>query len=253
MIVFTGQNILNYPEKACYWIRPNSIMDKLKQGIAYFKEGQFDKALEIFNLLVEGDPSNTQYIGYRGRILSRKGSYSQALKDYDQLLRFEPHNTDFIGDRAVVLHLLSRNEEALSELNRALDLDPDNPYRYSSRAFLKDGIGDYQGAIADYEKAIEIDPEDAVAFNNKGLVEEKLGYKEQSIQSFRIADHLAPKQETNKIDIDVTREIPIQLLQTRPEKKLTLSSYLSTFSGIFTNRETRKDFFRFLASKIKGK
>lgn len=230
-------------------------MNKLAEGISFFREGQFDRALEIFNLLIEKQPDNQEYIGYRARILSRKGSHIDALADYDRLLKLEPFNADFIGDRAVVMHLLNRNEEAMSELDRALNLEPNNPYRYSSRAFLKDRLGDFQGAIDDYEKAIAIDPEDAVAFNNKGLVEEKLGYREKSINSFKIADRLAHGNKELKTEADVSKqpEIPPQLRKAQAAKKLTISGYLSTLGKVFTDRETRNDFFRFLFSRSRDK
>lgn len=233
------------------------MMDKFQKGIAYFKEGKFEEALSIFNQIISENSTETEFILYRGRTLSRMGKLSEALEDFDQLVGIEPYNTNFISDRAVVLHLLQRNDEALSELDRALSLDPRNPYRYSSRAFLKDRMGDHKGAIADYEKAIEIDPEDAVAFNNKGLVEEKMGYNDQSKKSFKIADDLVGYQPANPSKsgegIPEKQEVPFQLKEGNPEKKITLSSYLSTLANVFNNQSTRKDFFTFLSNKFKNK
>jgi len=233
-------------------------MDKFQEGIAYFKDGKFVEALAVFNQLLAMDPSHTQSILYRGRILSRLGSVKEALDDFDQLVLMEPNNTDFISDRAVVLHLSQRNKEALAELDRALNLDPDNPYRYSSRAFLKDRMGDHIGAIADYEKALELDPEDAIAYNNKGMVEEKLGYKERSSESFKKADDLVgyvPRQPdvTTNESPGQPKEIPEQLENANPDKKVSLSSYLSTFGKVIKDHNTREEFFKFVSDKFKGK
>lgn len=229
-------------------------METFEKGIACFKEGKFEEALAIFDQIIDNHSTETEIILYRGRTLSRMGRFPQALEDFDQLIQIEPYNTNFISDRAVVLHLLQKNEEALSELDRALTLDPNNPYRYSSRAFLKDRMGDLRGAIADYEKAIEIDPEDAVAYNNKGIVEEKLGYQENSQKSFKMADQLVGYTPTNGTGADgQKREIPVQLKEGNPEKKLTLSSYLNTLANVFNNQSTRKDFFAFLSNKFRGK
>jgi tetratricopeptide (TPR) repeat protein len=231
-------------------------MDQYQQGIAYFKEGKFKEALVIFNQLVANNASNPAYILYRGRIHSRMGSLDLALRDFDQLLDLEPNNADFISDRAVVLHLLKRNEDALSELDRALEMDPDNPYRYSSRAFLKDRVGDLQGAIADYEIAIQMDPEDAISINNRGLVEEKLGYQERAKESFRRADELVgyqPNGNTSAIETPTTEESSLTPDEEDTDKKLTLSSYLSTLGDVFTDQNIRKDFFKFVSDKFKGK
>lgn len=232
-------------------------MDKFEEGIGYFQEGKFAEALEVFNRLLAVDPGNIQSILYRGRILSRLGSVKEALEDFDQLVHLEPNNANFISDRAVVLHLSQRNKEALVELDRALDLDPDNPYRYSSRAFLKDRMGDHVGAIADYEKALEMDPEDAVAYNNKGIVEEKLGYKERATASFKKADDLVryvpenPQQPSTDVSGEST---PTPEPDNTPSaRKVSLSSYFSTFGKVLKDQDTRDEFFKFVTDKLKGK
>src|SRR5690606_22820066 len=204
------------------------------------------------------DPSQTEYILFRGRILSRIGRIHEALEDFDQLIALEPFNANFISDRAVVLHLLQRNHESLSELDRALSMEPQNPYRYSSRAFLKDRMGDLKGAIADYEKAIEIDPEDAIAHNNKGMVEEKLGYQEISTESFKKADDLVgykpSEQITESIDEETrAKEVPSQLKDQDKDEKITLSTYWDTLTQVIKNPSTRADFFRFVSDKFKNK
>ena len=234
--------------------KQKTTMTKFQEGIAYFKEGKFSEALGIFNRLIADDPSKTDYLLFRGRTLSRLGSYQEALADFDKLVDMDPQNADLISDRAVVLHLLQRDQEALSELDRALSLDPDNPYRYSSRAFLKDRTGDPQGALVDYEKAIEMDPEDAIAHNNKGMVEEKLGYQEKSKQSFKIADELVDytPQETKMPPINKPADRQEDIAPEQDEK-LTLSSYLSTFSKVITDNNTRDEFLKFVSNKFKGK
>ena len=232
-------------------------MDQYQQGIAYFKEGKFKESLVIFNHLVSNNASHPTYILYRGRIHSRMGSFDLALRDFDELLELEPNNADYIGDRAVVLHLLRRNQEALSELDRALEMDPDNPYRYSSRAFLKDRIGDLQGAIADYEIAIAMDPEDAISINNKGLVEEKLGYQERAKESFKRADELVgyhPNGNTAAVETAHQAQAPSSSRDEEDvDKRLTFSSYLSILGDVFTDQNIRKDFFKFVSDKFKGK
>lgn len=226
-----------------------------EKGVALYKEGNFDAALEVFKELTATEQGNPLFHLYRGRTLTRLGKGAEALADFDILIELEPYNTDFLSDRGVVLHLLGRNEEALSELDRAANLDPHNPYRYSSRAYLKDRIGDFLGAIADYEKAIELDPEDAVAFNNLGLVEEKMGRKEKAKDYFQKADtlsgyppkkevELAPEAQPNKVE----KSTPKRSVPKAEKKKLTTGHFLDVLNGIFTKTEIRQEF----TSYIKG-
>lgn len=222
-------------------------------GLKLYQEGKFEEAVEIFNELIVREYGKVEFHLYRGRILTRLRKNEQALADFDLLVSLEPYNTDFISDRGVVLHLMGRNEEALSELDRAANLDPRNPYRYSSRAFLKDRIGDFHGSIEDYEKAIELDPEDAVSFNNKGLVEEKLGNKQRAKNSFEKADNLVgytPKKVTENQPLSETNEgsqVSKSIADgSAKHEKLTAGYFWTTMISLFNDRNSRKEFSRFL-------
>ena len=226
-----------------------------EKGVALYKEGNFDAALEVFQGLSGSEQGNPLFHLFRGRTLTRLGKGAEALVDFDILIELEPYNTDYLSDRGVVLHLLGRNEEALSELDRAANLDPNNPYRYSSRAYLKDRIGDFLGAIADYEKAIELDPEDAVAFNNLGLVEEKMGRKEKAKDYFQKADSLSgypPKKEVEvaqaALPNEAEKSTPKRSIPKADTTKLTTGHFLDVLKGIFTKAEVRQEF----SSYIKG-
>jgi tetratricopeptide (TPR) repeat protein len=233
---------------------PLTKVSVFEKGIAKYKEGKFEEALEVFQQLTQEDPAKTEYLHYRARVQSRMGRLNKALEDFDLLIKEHPYETDYISDRAVVLHLMKRNEEALSELDRAQSLDPNNPYRYSSRAYLKDRLGDLHGAIADYEKAIELDPEDAVAYNNKGLVEEKLGYLDKSTKSFSKADHLTGYQP-HRPDEHRSPGIPNagdEAAIDEEKKDTGFPHFWSVLSQIISDRKTRKEFFRFIKNKITG-
>ena len=207
----------------------------------------------IFQELNSTEQGNPLFHLFRGRTLTRLGKGAEALADFDILIELEPYNTDFLSDRGVVLHLLGRNEDALTELDRAANLDPNNPYRYSSRAYLKDRIGDLTGAIQDYEKAIALDPEDAVSYNNLGLVEEKMGRQDKAKQHFNKADELSgypPKKESE--DAPETKKNhsgkskPERTNSTSPSTKLTAGHLLGILKGIFTKEEVRKEFSSFI-------
>jgi Tfp pilus assembly protein PilF len=148
---------------------------------------------------------------------------------------------------------MNRNEEALSEFERAVNLDPKNPYRFSSRAFFKDRTGDLIGAIADYEIAIELDPEDAISLNNKGIVEEKLGYLAKSKKSFEKADQLvgykSPAAQKNE---SVHKDQPSTSFSTERSQRMNLNYFTKILSDIFTDSNSRKEFFNFLIKYLKA-
>jgi tetratricopeptide (TPR) repeat protein len=247
-------------------MRRDTFVEKRKmnfeKGIALYKEGKFDEALEIFDVLIASRTGQAELHLYRGRILTRMGKGEAALRDFDLLIEKEPYNTDYISDRGVVLHLMGRNEEALSELDRAANLDPKNPYRYSSRAFFKDRIGDLKGAIADYETAIELDPEDAVSYNNKGLVEEKMGYRDRSKESFQKSDELTgykpgqlDKSTSNLPPVGKQPESQVTESAEIEEKHTKVSSnhFWGTIKSLLQDASTRKEFLAFVKTFFSGK
>lgn len=224
-------------------------MANFEKGISLYKEGKFEEALKVFNDLIIGNPSETEFLLYRGRIRSRLGRLEEALVDFDQLIAIDGKNTNFISDRAVVLHLLKRNDEALSAFDYAIKLDSNNPYRYSSRAYLRDRLGDFKGSIIDYERAIELDPEDAVAYNNKGIVEDKLGYQNRAKESLRRADELAgyqPRETAIPQENGKLPEVGNQKEQEVMQEKSLANTYIDTLKKVFTDKNTRDEFIDFI-------
>lgn len=249
----------NLPARGWWICRKKVKTMSFEKGIALYREGKFEEALEIFNELVSASSGKAELHLYRGRILTRLGKGEAALEDFDLLIELEPYNTDYISDRGVVLHLLGKNEEALSELDRAANLDPKNPYRYSSRAFFKDRIGDLHGAIEDYEKAIELDPEDAVSYNNKGLVEEKLGFAERSKKSFEKSDGLVgynPQKSADSpapITNDAAPDMSLSSSELEESKKVSSGYFWTTLKSLITDPKTRGEFGKFLKEFFSGK
>lgn len=236
-------------------------MESFDKAVRYFKEGEFDQALEMINICLASSGENAGLYSFRARVLSRMGRLEDSLKDFNYLIGIEPYNANYIGDRAVVLHLLNQHEKALSELDRALNLDSKNPYRFSSRAFLKERLGDLKGAIADYERAIDLDPEDAVAYNNKGLVEEQLGYRDKSKQSFNNADELVGYRRQDNDQVESKQDLNGKPDQTESSTfinkeipkatKLSIRKFIETLGRVFRDKQTRQEFFSFVASKLR--
>jgi tetratricopeptide (TPR) repeat protein len=235
-------------------------VENFEKGVAFFKEGKFKQALEQVNISISKDAENLELYFFRARVNSRLGEFDSSLKDFDFLILQEPYNPTFINDRAVVLHLLQRNDEAMSEFDRAVNLEPGNPYRFASRAYFKDRIGDLLGSIRDYEKAIELDPEDAVSYNNKGLVEEKLGYIQKSKKSFKKSDDLIGyipgfQNQNEDQESDLTRAMNPDSgnleQEINSDNQTNFSRYLEVISKLFSDKQTRNEFWEFLKSKFK--
>ncbi len=218
-------------------------MDLLSQGIEACRNKEFEKAISLFDAILEKS-ENEDALYNRAKAYVKLQKVDQALSDFERLIQVQPDNPTFVGDYAVALHIVNKNKAAAIQFDKAIELAPDNPYSYSSRAFFRDRIGELELAIEDYDKAIELDPEDAIAYNNKGLVEEKLGYKDKAKQSFDQSNELVGYEPKNV-------EKPYISASNEDSKESQPKARIEIIKSVFT-KEGFKDFMVFLASPFKG-
>jgi tetratricopeptide (TPR) repeat protein len=65
----------------------------LGKGSAYIEMGEYDKAIEVFNKILETKKSDISFFllyERRGFALYKKGLYDQALEDYNRSIEIEP-------------------------------------------------------------------------------------------------------------------------------------------------------------------
>lgn len=196
---------------------------RLDRAVHALKSGDFDKALQRFNTLLEEYANDPDLYGYRGTVLLNLKKKKAALRDFD----------------------------------RAVELDASYSYRYASRAFAKDALGDLAGAIADYEKAVELDPDDAIAHNNLGLLIEKSGNRAAAKEHFQTADELAgaflgdDKAGSGPAPASDIKLEPRKL--TPDPKKVSRQMYWSELTRIFSSRTEFSKFMRFVMGGFKSK
>ena len=124
-------------------------------AFAYQKNKEWEKAMDIWTLLIAKYPDAAEYYVERGVCKFN--------------LRFKHARQDF---------------------NQAIEMEPDNAYYYSCRAYIRDKIGNTEGSVDDYTKALELDPDDAIILNNLGLAEQKLGFTAKARERFKYSDDL---------------------------------------------------------------
>ena len=201
-------------------------------------DGAFAKVEEI----LAADQYQPEALAYRAKIYYKQKDFEKAIDAYNHLINLMPTNPELIADRGLAYHMHGAYKEALADFDTSVELEPNNPYWYACRAFIKGHNKDYKGSLKDYEKVLLLDPNDAIALNNKGLVEEKLGYMEKSQKSFNQAD------EIEGIDLEKEighLQIPVE---PKPEvvKQSPVQHFISVLSSLFTSAEERRKFASFL-------
>ena len=62
----------------------------LNQGIAFGKEGQYDRAIAYFNKALNINPRSAEAYNNRGIAYDYKGQYDKAITDYSQAIEINP-------------------------------------------------------------------------------------------------------------------------------------------------------------------
>lgn len=222
------------------------------------QNNQLQQALQLADNNLKINPQDVNLLVLQGIIYRKMENYPQAVSVFQKALFLTPNNADIFSELGVTFFHQKQFNLALENMDKAVSLEPENPYRYSSRAYIKDACKDIDGAILDYEKAIKLDPEDAVAYNNLGLLEEKKGRLEAAKKNFKKSDDL------NGIDWDEFKQ-KLKTFEGEPDEKnhesqatptpnqAPKSTYFSIITGVFTKKETWKEFMAFVFNGFKVK
>ncbi len=220
-------------------------MQKLEEGKQLYNNQKFEEAIDVLTAFLNEYPNHADGFYYRGICYRKLDRFNESITDFNAILTKLPDEPTLLCERAISLFKNQQIELALDDLNKAVELDPNNPYRYTSRAFIRAYV-DIDGAIEDYQKAIELDPEDEIAYNNLGLLQEQKGNFREAKKSFNESNKIIgydPEKRQEKQDDKTLDNIT-------PDEK-TYSNSWELIKGIFTSRETRKEYFKFLGNLFK--
>lgn len=207
----------------------------------YLREEKFQELLTLINQLIdEGNNYLPDLLVKRAIVYRRMQQWQQSVEDLSKAIELNDVHVDAYFERAVTYFHMKQRDLCLNDLDKAVELQPGNPYRYSGRAYIKASYGMIEDAIKDYEKALELDPDDAIVYNNLGLLYENMGRKDFATQYFEKADKLAGINGKNHHKAEQSKE------ELKIVAKYDKPSLWKMIKLLFTNRDVRKDYFRYL-------
>ena len=182
--------------------------------------------------------------------------FEGAVMDFTLALEKDPGNPEILYQRGMCYFHLKKKSLALLDLDEAVVAQPNYGFRYSSRAFMRDSFGDVVGAIKDYNEAIKLDPQDAVSYNNLGILEDKMGRRTISQGHYDQADSLLGvsgnerMKEMTKQGTTINYDRPDSSLP-KPNVEIVQSSLWQEIVKVFTDKQTFKEFLKFVKSGFK--
>jgi tetratricopeptide (TPR) repeat protein len=129
------------------------------RGLAYNKNGMYDKAISDFTESLRLEPNNASAYFKRGLAYNKNGMYDKAISDFTESLRLEPNNAKVYNARGDVYYSKKLYDKAFADVNEAIRCDPNNASYFRDRGIVYKCMGDYDNAIADFTQATVLMPD----------------------------------------------------------------------------------------------
>ncbi|MBI2816685.1 MAG: tetratricopeptide repeat protein [Acidobacteria bacterium] len=177
--------------------------DQLNKGVAFYKEGKYQLAIEHFKSAVNLDPTLLNAKLYLATAYANQyvpGSEQeenvkiaeQAISEFHEVLRDDPNNVGSITGIANLYFQMKRMDEAKEYYKRQLAVDPNNPEAWYSVGVI-DWTLAYQPRI-ELKTRLKIPPDQAIkdAKERQALAERNLPLIEEGMNSLNKAIELRP-------------------------------------------------------------
>lgn len=149
-------------------VTPNAASPLNNLGMAYAKQGDYEKAIESFKKALAVKPDDMDAHFGLGKVYSEQGKEDEAMFYYNKVLNSKPKESMIYNNLAVMLVNQGRIDEAIAMYRRGIEAK----LRFPSALHVGLGTlllqqGKIDEGIAELQTAVKLQP-DATAFNNLG-------------------------------------------------------------------------------------
>jgi tetratricopeptide (TPR) repeat protein len=137
-------------------------------GLCSFELGEYDFAVDYYDLALESEPENPDYYAEKGRSYLRVGDNMLAIESFEEALSINPGHLPAKQGLAQVKE--GGDLILLEQLDQVIADSIANSQTYKQRGFYRMNHGDSVGAIADFTTAIDLDEFDTESFYYRGKI-----------------------------------------------------------------------------------
>ena len=157
------------------------------RGVAYYKKGDFDRAIADADRAIAVKPDWAEAFCDRGAAYGAKGDYDRANADNDMAIRLKPDFAAAYNNRGFVYFLKGDFDRAIANVNRALVIRPDLGIAFDTRGQAYRAKGDYDRALADFDSAVRLLPDNAEIRFHRGMAKRAKGDVASALADFKVA------------------------------------------------------------------
>lgn len=144
-------------------------------GMAYYRNGQVDKALQTLIAASQMDPNDAQIRGNLGMVRRQKGDIPGAIVDLEASVRIKPDDPLTLNNLGVAYRSAKRYDDAAKAFQKAIELAPTDANAHLNLAVAyrrqtEKNPDMIPKAIGEYERATELDPGNTAAWFDLGFM-----------------------------------------------------------------------------------
>lgn len=147
----------------------NDPEDLFNCGLTSYYFGDYEKAIEEFDMSLERLPEQSEAIYYKALSLGCLGKFKKAVKTIDEAIDLNPKSDRYWNDKGALLSELNHIEKAHRCFNKSIRLKP-NSYNWANKAALYHKSNNLKKALECYDKAIKYDENDVYPVVGKAKV-----------------------------------------------------------------------------------
>ena len=175
------------------------------KGNAYFEKGQYEKAIENYNMAILLNPTFSE--SYFARALSYYylKNFDKAIADYTKASELDPNNPVIYNNKGDAYYRKKEFDKAIEDYEKAIMLNDKYLKAYYNRGLSYACKEDFESAIKDFTKVIELNPNFAEAYHVRGLAYDYLNRLDDAVKDYNKALELNPNLEEAKQHLELAK------------------------------------------------
>ena len=131
------------------------------------EQGEFDKALQHFNIAINLDEKNPDVLNDKGVLLQKMGNFNEAVEVLLLAVKCDPQFKDALNNLGICLCSLNLYKEAKDVFQKAVDIEPRFFASHCNLAFALQMLNETTLAMESLNDSIRLNPEDSLGKWNK--------------------------------------------------------------------------------------
>jgi tetratricopeptide (TPR) repeat protein len=146
-----------------------------KQSQQYIIEGQYDRALELYDILLEAFPDSRLIRSLRGFLRHKLGALNEAETDYLFLFEHDAADAGILNNLGAIHAGRQEYKEAKKWFGKALKMNSRSVQTHNNLADILLKNKEYKLALVEYKRVLKLSPDNAQALYNIGYIYKEKG------------------------------------------------------------------------------